>query len=102
MIFNKQCINKNAFHKSHRPISIDKIDIKRIVSSKKGLYCKKGSFEYFIGYIGETNAFPISLCIKLPQVNGYVKYFDSNSKCMNCLVHNKELLKKYRALFNAS
>ena len=44
-------------------------------------------------YLSETNAFPIPLCIKHPQVNGYVKYFDSNNKCINLLVHDKELLK---------
>ena len=38
----------------------------------------KGSFKYFIRYIHEINAFPIPLCIKNPQMNGYVKYSDSN------------------------
>ena len=28
------------------------------------------------------------LCITLPQLNGYVKYFDSNKR-MNLLVHDK-------------
>ena len=32
---DKQCINENAFHKYKRPISIDKVEIKRIVLSKK-------------------------------------------------------------------
>ena len=51
LIFNKQCINKNAFHGNKRPISIDKVDIKRIVLSKKDFYGKKDSFKSFIGYI---------------------------------------------------
>ena len=55
---------------------------------------KKGSFKYFIEYINETDAFPVPLCIKLPQMNGYVKYFDSNNKCFNLLIHDKEWLKK--------
>ena len=50
----------------------------------------------FFGFIHEGSAFPMSLCIKLPQINGYVKYFDSNNKCMNLLIHNKELLKKIK------
>ena len=28
-------------------------------------------------------------------MNGYVKYFVNRNKCINLLVHNKELLKKY-------
>ena len=67
--------------------------------SKKYLYDKKCLFKYCIGYISETSALPIPLCIKLPQMNGYVKYFDSKNKYMNLLVHNKELLKKYNAIW---
>ena len=62
--------------------------------SEKEPYGKKGLFKYFIAYISETNAFPIPLCTKLPQMNGYVKYSDSNKKYMNFLVEDKELLKK--------
>ena len=53
----------------------------------------KSSFNHFIGYINKTDAFPIPSCIKLSQMNGYIKYFDSNNNCMNLLLHNKELLK---------
>ena len=91
-IFDKQCINKNAFHKNKRPISINKVEIKRTVLYKKDSYGGKGSFKYVIGYINDTDAFPVPLCIKGPQLNGYVKYFNDN-KCMNLLVHDAELLK---------
>ena len=84
LIFDKQCINKNPLHKNKRPVSINILETRIIISSK-----------YFIGYICEGNAFPIQLCIKLPQMNGYVKYFVNSNKCINLLVHNKELLKKY-------
>ena len=100
LIFGEQHINKNASHKSTRPISIDKIEIRKIVLSKKYLYGKKGLFKYFIGYINETDTFPVPLCIKLPQMNGYIKYFDSNKKYMNLLVHYKELLKICKAIWD--
>ena len=88
--FGRECLNKNAFHENKKPISIDKVEIRKIVLSKIDSY---GSFEYFIGYISETNALPIPLCIKLPQMNGHAKYFDSNNNCTNLLVHNKELIR---------
>ena len=69
MVYDDQCINKKAFHKNKRPISITKLDIKRIVLSKKNLRGKKGSFKYFIGYINGTDSFPIPLCIKFLQMN---------------------------------
>ena len=54
---------------------------------------KKCSFTYFIGYVSETNFFSVPLCIKLSQINKYVKYFDNNNKYINLLVHNNELFK---------
>ena len=47
---------------------------------------------FFIEYINEPDAFAVLLCIKLPQINGYVKHFNDN-KCMNLLVSERELLK---------
>ena len=37
------------------------------------LYGKKGSFEHFIGNINQSDALSVSLCIKLSQMNGFVK-----------------------------
>ena len=48
---------------------------------------KIDSFKYFIGYINETDLFPVPLCAKLPQMNGYVKHFDSNNKWINLLFY---------------
>ena len=44
LLFDKPCIEKNAFHRNKIPISIDKVETRRIVLSKKDLYGKKGSF----------------------------------------------------------
>ena len=85
LIFGKNVVNKNFFHKHKHLIDVDKEDVDRIVISNKDWYGKKGSFKYFIGYV--TN-YINPLCIKLSQMNGYVKYFN-DSKCMNLLVHNK-------------
>ena len=98
-IFDKQCINKNAFHKNKKTNNIGKTDIRRIVLSKKNSYGKKGSITYFIGYINEADAFPVPLYIKLPQMNEYDKYFN-DSKCMNLLVHDTELLKKFNKIWD--
>ena len=49
LIFDKQCINKNAFHKNKKTINIDKVQSRRKGLSKKDSYTRKGSFKYFIG-----------------------------------------------------
>ena len=92
MYFGENSIIKSAFHKNKRSININKVDIEEIVLSHKKLY-SKDSFKYFIGYRYKGNAFPSPLCVKLPQMNGYAKYFDENNKYINHLVNDKEILK---------
>ena len=57
---------------------------------------KKNSFKYYIGYNdGDDVIRPLS--IKLPQMIGYVKHFDSN-KTMSFKVIDNELLKNYNKI----
>ena len=65
--------------------------------SEKSSYGKKVSIKYFIEYINDADAFPVPLYIKLPQMNEYDKYFN-DSKYMNLLVHDTELLKKFNKI----
>ena len=58
---------------------------------KKNHIVKKKSLEYFIGYNDDVIR-PVR--IKLPQMIGYVKQFDSN-KTMSFKVTDNKLLKKY-------
>ena len=57
---------------------------------------KKSSFKYFLGYNDDDVIRP--LCIKLPQMIGYVKHFDSN-KAMSFKVNDNKLLKKYTKIW---
>ena len=97
--FGENGIIKSAFHKNKRPININEVDIEEIVLSHKKSYIKD-SFKYFIGYRHKGNAFPSPLCIKLPQMNAYVKYFIKNNKCINLLVNDKEILRKYLEIWD--
>ena len=97
--FGKNGIIKSAFHKNKRPINIKEVDIERRILSFKKSY-GKGSFKYFIGYRHEGNAFQSPLCIKLPQMNAYTKYFDKNNKYLNHLVKDEKILKIYFKIWN--
>ena len=78
LFFSENGIIASAFHKNEKPINISEVDIKRIALSDKKSY-GKDSFQYFIGYRHEGNVFPSPLCVKLPQMNAYAKYFDKNT-----------------------
>ena len=79
LTFGKDCINKNAFHKKGKPVSIDEVDIRKSMLSSIYSYVNKVLFKYFIRYINENDPFLALSCIKLSQMNACVKYFNRNS-----------------------
>ena len=72
------------------------LDVNKILISKKESYGTKNSLKYFIGY-DDDDALRL-LCIKLPQMIGYVKNFDNN-KAMSFKVSDNKLLKKYNKIW---
>ena len=81
--FNNIKVNKNEFHKSKQTIDLDSVDTGKIVVSDRFKHSEEG-FKYFIGYQEDEIVKP--LCIILPQMNGYIKYFDSGRKNMSFLI----------------
>ena len=90
-IFDDKKINKSNFYKNEKLFNIYDIEFNKILISKRDPYGKKSSFKYFLRY--NDNDVIRSLCIKLLQMIGYVKHFDSN-KTMSFKVNDKRLLKK--------
>ena len=96
IIFNDKKIKKSSFYKNRKLFNIDDIDVNKILSSEKESYGTKSSLKYFIGYNDDGVIRP--LCIKLPQMIGYVKCFDSN-KTISFKATNKKLLKQYTKIW---
>ena len=90
--FDDKKIKKSEFYKNKKVTKIDKIAVNKILVSKEEPYGTKNSFKYFTGYNDNDVIRPI--CIKLPQMTGYVKKFKYNLT-MSFKISDKELLKKY-------
>ena len=88
--FEDKKINKSTFYKNKKLFNIHDLDANEILVSKKESYGTKNSLKYFIGYDDDVIT---QLCIKLPQMIGYGKNFDSN-KTMSFKVVDNKLLKK--------
>ena len=71
--FNNIRLNKKEFHKSREPIGLMSVIVDQIVVSDKFKHNKEG-FKYFIGY--QEGEIVKPLCIILPQMSGYIKYFE--------------------------
>ena len=74
MKFNNIILNKKKFHRSKEPIDLLSVDLDQIVVSYKFKDNGEG-FKHFIGYQKGETVKP--LCIILPQMSGYIKYFEN-------------------------
>ena len=95
--FNNIKVNKKEFRKSKQAIELDLVDTGKRVVSDKFRHSEKG-FKYFIGY--QENEIVKLLCIMLPQINGYIKYFDNGGKNMSLLIKNSEVWGKCEDIWN--
>ena len=89
IIFDNKKVKKVIPTKTKKVIKVDNIDVNKIIVSKKEPYCTNKSIKYFIGYNDDVTR---PLCIKLPQMIGYVKCFDSN-KTMSFKATDNKLFK---------
>ena len=89
-------VNKKEFHKSKQPVDLASVNIDQIVISGKFKHSDEG-FKYFIGYKEGEIVKP--LCIILPQMNGYIKYFENGGKHMLFFSKDDDVLYKYKTKF---
>ena len=71
--FSDTEIQNHKFNQHKSPVSINNIDINKIMVSNKVSFCKKG-FKYFIGYKNGKKVRP--LCILLPKMSVYRRDFN--------------------------
>ena len=80
--FDNIRVNKKEFHKFKQPINLDLVSIDQIVISDKFKH-SDGGFKCFVGNKSEIIK---PLCIILPQMNAYKKYFENDSKNMSFVI----------------
>ena len=95
--FNNIRLNKKEFHKSKQPIDLNLINIDQIVVFDKFKHSDDG-FKYFIGYKEGEIVKP--LCIILPQMSGYIKYFENGGKNMPFMIKDDNVLDKYNRIWD--
>ena len=65
-------MSQEKFNKFQEPIDLLSVDLDQLVASYEFKQNDKG-FKYFIDYLEGETVKP--LCIILPQMDGYIKYF---------------------------
>ena len=81
---------------SKQAILLDSVDISKIVVSNKWKINDR-TYKYLCGYLNNDVFQP--LCVILPQMNGYIKYFDDGRKNMSFVTDDEEIYKKYNEIW---
>ena len=94
--FGDIVVNKKEFRVSKQEIALNLVDINKIVISDKFKHRDKG-FKYFIGYKYDIVR---PSCIILPQMGGYIKYFENGGKNMSFMIEYDSVVVKYSEIWN--
>ena len=94
--FGDKEINKKGFYSSKQAIPLDSLDLDKIVVSSKWKI-NETTYKYLCGYLNNDVIQP--LCVILPQMNGYIKYFDNGGKNMTFVTDNEKVYDKYNEIW---
>ena len=94
--FGDQEVDKKEFYLSKQAISLDSVDLSKIVVSNKWKI-NDTTYKYLCGYL--NNDIIQRLCIILPQMNGYIKYFNDGRKNMSFVMDDEEVYEKYNEIW---
>ena len=78
ILFNDVEVSKKDFYDAKKAIPLDSVDISNTVVSNK-VENNNETSKYFIGYLHSIDEIS-PLCIILPQMSGYIKYFENGGK----------------------
>ena len=94
--FGDKEVDKKEFYLSKQAISLNSVDLSKIIVSSKWKISDR-KYKYFCGYINNDVIQP--LCLILPQMSGYIKYFGDDGKNMSFVMDDKEVYKKYNEIW---
>ena len=80
--------DKKKFCSSKEAILLDSVDLSKIVVSSRWKL-DHTTYKYFCGYLNNNVIKP--LCIILPLMNGYIKYFDDGEKNMSFVTDDEKV-----------
>ena len=88
--FGDKEVYKKEFYSSKQAISLDSVDLNKIVVSNKWKI-NDTTYKYLCGYLNNDVIQP--LCVILLQMSGYIKYFDDGGKNMSFVTDDEEVYK---------
>ena len=92
-------VSKKEFCESKKAVKLGVVDVNnKIVSNEiKG---NNETSKVFIGYLDDISGIVTPLCIILPQMSGWIKYFEDGGKNMSFKIEDDEVHIKYNSIWN--
>ena len=94
--FGDKEVDKKEFCSSKQTILLDSVDLNKIVVSNKWKINDR-TYKYLCAYLNNDVIQP--LCVTLPQMGGYIKYFDDGGKNMSFVTDDEEVYEKYNKIW---
>ena len=94
--FGDKEVNKKECYSSKQAVPLDYVDLDKIVVSSKWKISDT-TYKCLCGYLNNDIIQP--LCVILPQMNGYIKYFDDDGKNMSFVTEDEEVYEKYNEIW---
>ena len=94
--FGDKEVDKKECYSSKQAISLDSVDLDKIAVLKK-LKINETTWKYLCGYLNNDVIQPF--CVILPQMRGYIKYFDNNNKIMSFITEDEKAHNKYNEIW---
>ena len=95
--FGDKEVDKKKFCSSKEAILLYSVDLSKIVVSSIWKL-NDTTYKYFCGYLNNDVIKP--LCVILPQMNAYIKYFDDGGKNMSFVTDDEKVYEKYDEIWN--
>ena len=93
--FGNKDVNKKEFYSSKQAISLDSVDLNKIVVSNK-FKINDATYKHICGYLKNDTIQPLRLI--LPQIDEYIKHFDDGEKIMLFVTDYEETFEKYSGI----
>ena len=94
--FGNKEVNKKEFYSSKKAISLDSVDLNKIVVPKKWKI-NDTTYKHICGYLNNDTIHPLRVI--LPQMDGYIKYFDDGGKNMSFVTDDEKIYEKYNEIW---
>ena len=97
MIFVDIEVSKKEFFEGKESVNLSEVVVNKIVVSNK-IKGNNETSKFFIGYLDDISGIVTPLCIFIPQMSGWIKYFENGGKNKSFKIEDDEVYIKNNSI----